>query len=132
MQYLTLAAALLAGNAMGNPMPQGLDWDAIENPSLPKILTADIPVVSAVASQTVVPFEPTEVAAASVIAAVQADPTDTSMKLRKRVDNSACGANTPADGDTAEAFLANSAYPAAATNAATPDGYSVACMYSKG
>lgn len=130
MQYTKLAAtAILAGTAVA--LPQGFDWAAIEDPTLEPVPSADIPVVSAAASATTLSFEPSA-AASSVSSAIQADPTDTSLRLRKRVDNSACGANAPQDGDTAEAFLANTAYPAAASNAPTPAGYTLAYQAQQG
>lgn len=132
MQYRTLAAVLLAGSAIANPVPQGLDWDAIEDPTLTKVAEPDIPVVGAKIAQSTVAFAPSEVAAASVSAAVKSNPTDTSMKLKKRVDNSACGAKAPKDDDTAEAFLDDPTYPAAANSAATPKGYVAAYQNKQG
>jgi len=123
MQYLNIAAtALMVGQAVA--LPQGLDWSAIEDPTLAAVPSADIPVVApeATAAATTVSYAPSA-AAASVSAAVSANPSDTSLKIKKRVDNSNCGANTPADDDTSDAFLACTTYNDEANNAPTPSGY---------
>lgn len=60
-------------------MPQGIDWDAVEQ--LPDLSTASIPIVNAEAAQTTTPFEP-ERAAAAVEAAVLANPSDETLERR--------------------------------------------------
>jgi len=110
--------ALLAGAAIATPVPQDLDWDAIDD--LDPVPTASIPIVDAAAAQTTLTFSAT-LAASSVSSAVLADPTDTSLKMVKR-DNSACAVQPTSD-DTSDAFLANAAIQSAALNAATPAGY---------
>lgn len=112
-------AALLAGAAMASPVPQGFDWDAIDD--LAPVPTASIPIVDAAAAETTITFAATA-AASSVSSAILADPTDTSLKMVKRVDDSGC-AVAPASDDTAENFSANSAFSNAATSAATPPGW---------
>ncbi|KAK5707657.1 hypothetical protein LTR97_000195 [Elasticomyces elasticus] len=114
-------AALLAGAVIATPVPQGFDFEAID--ALDPVPTASIPIVDAEAAQTTIPFSAT-VAAASVSSAVQANPTDTSLKMAKR-DNSDCAIQPTAD-DTAEVFSANTAFSEAANSAAAPAGYSVA------
>jgi len=121
MQYFAIAA-LLAGAAVASPVPQELDWDAIAD--LDPIPTASVPVVDAVAAQTTITFSATP-AASSVLSAVLADPSDTSLK--KRVDNSQCAESVvPSDDDTADNFEATTAFSDAALSAGTPAGYTQA------
>lgn len=123
MRYSALAA-LLAGAAIASPVPQDFDWDAID--ALDPVPSASVPVVDAAAAQTTITFSATP-AASSVISAVLADPTDTSLKMVKRVDNSQCAAAvTPSADDTADAFEANTDYSNAALTAPTPKGYVLA------
>lgn len=114
--------AVLAGAAIATPVPQGLDFAAVD--AVQPKPEPTIPVFEAKAAQTTVSFVASQ-AASSVVSAVLADPTDTSLKMAKRADNSGCTVE-PASGDTADAFLANPQYPAAANSAATPNGYSLA------
>lgn len=97
--------AFLASTAVA--MPQGIDWDAVDQ--LPDLPTASIPVVSAAAQQTTIPFEP-EQAAAAVEAAVLANPSDKTLERR-----AGCGS----DNKTPEQWQAdfNTA------GASTPQGY---------
>ncbi|KAI6909135.1 hypothetical protein KC318_g4057 [Hortaea werneckii] len=112
--------ALLAGAAIANPVPQDIDWEAVD--SLEPVPEPSIPVVNAVAAQTTVPFSAAP-AASSVAAAVSANPTDTSLKMAKRaVNNDGCAVQ-PAEDDTAEAFLDNEEYDDAANSATIPAGY---------
>ncbi|KAK5112768.1 hypothetical protein LTR62_003866 [Meristemomyces frigidus] len=114
--------ALLTGAVVA--LPQGIDWAAVAD--LAPVPTASIPVVAAAAQQTTVTFVATA-AAQSVSAAVQASPSDTSLKMVKRVDDSGCPASAqPASGDTATAFLSNPEFAALANGAVTPAGYSLA------
>lgn len=115
MQYYALAA-LLAG-AIATPVPQDLDWTAID--SLDPVPSADVPVVNAAAVASTVSYEPAE-AATSVAAAVKADPTDVTPKMKR--DDSACATQPTAD-DTDTNFSSNPAFSSAATSASTPAGY---------
>ncbi|WPH05110.1 Hypothetical protein R9X50_00801100 [Acrodontium crateriforme] len=115
MQYYALAA-LLAG-AIASPLPQDLDWAAID--SLEPVPSADIPVVNAAAAASTVSYAPAQ-AATSVAAAVQADPTDVTPKVKR--DNSAC-ATTPTSDDTDSAFTSNGDFSTAANGASAPAGY---------
>jgi len=115
-------AALLAGAVIATPVPQGFDFAAID--ALDPIPTPSIPVVDAEAAQTTIAYSAT-LAASSVSSAVLASPTDTSLKMVKRGDNSACAVQ-PASDDTAENFSANTAFSDAANGAATPSGYALA------
>lgn len=112
--------ALLAGAAIANPVPQDIDWDAVD--SLEPVPEPSIPVVNAVAAQTTVAFSAAP-AASSVAAAVSANPTDTSLKMAKRAVNNEGCAVQPAEDDTAEAFLDNEEYDDAANSATVPSGY---------
>jgi hypothetical protein len=116
------AAVLLAGAAIASPVPQDLDWDAID--ALDPVPTADIPIVDAAAAQTTITFSATQ-AASSVSAAVIADPTDVTPKMIKRVDDSGCTVQPTAD-DTSDNFSSNSAFSTAASNAPTPSGWTLA------
>jgi hypothetical protein len=116
------AAVLLAGAVVASPVPQDLDWDAID--ALDPVPTPDIPVVDAAAAQTTITFSATQ-AASSVSAAVIADPTDVTPKMLKRVDDSGCAVQPTAD-DTADDFSSNTAFASAATNAPTPKGWTLA------
>lgn len=89
MRTVTLIA-LLAGGAAANPVPQGLDWDAVA--ALDVLPTPSIPIVNAEAAETVVPYEP-EAAAAAVEAAVLANPQD--KTLERRLSCSGPDAQTP-------------------------------------
>jgi len=128
MRYITAATALMAGIAFANPVPQDFDWDAID--AVPAIETADIPIVSASAVATVSTLEPSA-AASSIIAAISASPSDTNLKLRKRLDNSACAVQ-PSSDDTADNFSANPAFGTAATAAGTPSGWTQAYVNQAG
>ncbi|KAI5360398.1 hypothetical protein Slin15195_G083220 [Septoria linicola] len=72
-------AALLVGVAVATPMPQGIDWAAVD--ALSDLPTVSIPIVNANAAQTTVAFEATQ-AAAVVKAAVLADPNDKTLERR--------------------------------------------------
>lgn len=96
--------AFLASAAIANPVPQGIDWDAVDQ--LPDLPTASIPIVNAEAAQTTVQFEPTQ-AAAAVEAAVLANPGDKTLERRAgcasdtktpeqwQADFNTAGASTP-------------------------------------
>lgn len=84
-------AALLASYAAANPLPQGIDWDAVE--ALPELPTPSIPVVNADAAQTTVAFE-AATAAAAVEAAVLADPNVKAVERRGALVVSGCTPDT--------------------------------------
>lgn len=109
------AVALLAGAVRA--LPQGIDWDAVENAN--PIPTPSIPVVNAAAAATTIPVN-AAAAVASVSAAVMASPSDTSLKVRR--DNTGCAVQ-PGPNDNPEAFLSNPAFQEAALTAQTPAGY---------
>ncbi|KAK4561353.1 hypothetical protein LTR86_004670 [Recurvomyces mirabilis] len=115
-------AALVVGAVIATPVPQGFDWDAIAD--LAPVPSASIPIVNAAAQQTTVSFAATA-AASSVSSAVLAQPTDTSLRMVKRGDNSACAVQ-PSSQDTASAFSSNQDFAADANNAVTPVGYTLA------
>ncbi|KAK0786779.1 hypothetical protein LTR02_009572 [Friedmanniomyces endolithicus] len=115
-------AALLAGAAIASPLPQGLDFAAID--ALDPVPTPSIPIVNAAAAQTTITFAAT-LAASSVSAAIQANPTDTTPKMVKRVDDSSCAVQPAAD-DTADNFSSNTAFSDAANGAVTPAGWTLA------
>ena len=110
-------AALFASAAFATPVPQGIDWDAVEG--LDPVPAPTIPIVNADAQQTTVVFSAT-LAASSVASAVYADPTDTSLK--RSIDNSGCAVAPSAD-DTPENFASQKSFSDAATSAITPAGY---------
>ena len=122
MRY-TLITAALVGAAFAGPIEkrQDFDWDAID--AMDPVPTPDIPIVSAAAAQTTVSYAPA-VAASSVSSAILADPTDTSLKVKRAIDNSGCAASAvPSSSDTDSAFLANPTQTDAAKAASTPTGY---------
>lgn len=116
--------ALLAGAAIANPVPQDLDWDAIE--ALDPVPTADIPVVDAEAAATTVSYV-SATAAASVSSAVAASPTDATLKVRQATSD-----NTASSTDTAENWLANPQWASDANGATTPSGYSLVYQNAAG
>lgn len=126
MRSFTVAAAF-AALAAANPLPQEIDWAAID--ALAPIPTVTIPVVDVAALASTVSYAPSA-AATSVAAAVKAQGvnSDGSSGLRVRGAATTCkpqpiGAGTVPSPDTASAFLAFPEFCASATNAPTPDGY---------
>ena len=113
--------ALLAGAVIATPVPQAIDWDAVDE--LDPVPQPTIPIVNAAAAQTTITFS-ASAAASSVASAVMASPTDTSLKMVKRVDDSSCAVQ-PGSDDTAENFLSNTEFSNDAKNAPVPDGYSL-------
>lgn len=114
--------ALLAGAAFATPVPQDIDWVAVD--ALDPIPEPTIPIVDAAAAATTITFS-ASAAASSVSSAVLADPTDTTPKMMKRVDDSSCAVQ-PDPSDTAANFLADSSISGAALGAATPSGWTLA------
>ncbi|EMC94201.1 hypothetical protein BAUCODRAFT_74996 [Baudoinia panamericana UAMH 10762] len=97
---------------------QDLDWDAIED--APRILTPSIPVVNAAVHQSSTAF-PSQAAAALASPAV---PT-THVKRVKLFKDSEC-ISVRAANDTVQSWQSNPAFSAAARNASTPYGYTLA------
>ena len=127
------ALALLAGCALATPVPQGLDFDAID--ALHEISTPSIPVVNAHAAETTLAFAPSA-AASQVAAAVLANPDDTTVAKRGAIvmadpNQSQCKTGRAID-DTAEQFSSDSRYSSSATSAATPAGYEQAYQNKNG
>lgn len=127
------ALALLAGYALATPVPQGLDFDAID--ALHEIPTPSIPVVNAHAAETTLAFAPSA-AASQVAAAVLANPDDTTVAKRGAIvmadpNNSQCAAQR-APWDTAEEFSSDPSYSGNATAATTPAGYEQAYQNKNG
>lgn len=117
MRFYTLAA-LLAGSAIAAPRPQALDFEAIDEAGT--VAVPSIPVVNAEQATNGVDYVPTA-AAGSAAAAVNADPSNTSLKVKR--DKSGC-AKQPDSADTAENFVADTKYSAVADGAsAIPTGY---------
>lgn len=108
MRSYTLATALLAGCALANPVPQDLDWDAID--SLDPIETPVIPVVDAKAAETTIAYA-SAAAASAVASAVVASPSDDTISIQRRgvlvtpANNRQC-ATQPDYYDTPENFTA--------------------------
>lgn len=115
-------AALIAGCALANPVPQGFDFDAID--ALKPIPTPVIPVENAGSAQTTLTYAPTA-AAAQVSALVLANPGDSVLKQRSSVNDTQCAVQ-PSPDDTAENFLSNPEFSSAATSAQAPTGYDTA------
>ncbi|KAL1310534.1 hypothetical protein AAFC00_000817 [Neodothiora populina] len=114
MRSSIIIPAAFAAMAVANPTPQEIDWDLVD--SLDPVPTATIPVVDAAAQVTTIAYEASAAAstvAAAIIASGLAGADDASSSLSKR-DIAA---------DTPEAFLANTDFSDAATNAQTPNGY---------
>jgi len=127
MRSFTVAAAF-AALAVANPLPQEIDWAAVD--ALAPIPTVTIPVVDVAAKASTVAYEPSA-AATSVAAEVKASgvDTDATSGLKVRAAAVTCkpqplGAgptvNSP---DTPEAFLAYGDFATAANSASTPEGY---------
>ena len=109
MRCYTLATALLAGCALATPVPQDLDWDAIE--ALEPVETPTIPVVDAKAAETTLAYV-SAAAASAVASAVAASPEDSTITLHSRgaapavpANNAQCAKQPTAD-DTPENFAA--------------------------
>lgn len=125
MRSYTVAAAF-AALAAANPLPQEIDWAAVD--ALAPIPTVTIPVVDVGAQASTVTYEPSA-AATSVAAEVMASgvDSDASSGLKAR-GATACnpqptGAGPVPTDDTPEAFLAYPEFSTKATTAPTPNGY---------
>jgi hypothetical protein len=126
MRSFTVAAAF-AALAVANPLPQEIDWAAVD--ALAPIPTVTIPVVDVAAKASTVAYEPSA-AATSVAAEVKASgvDSDASTGLKVRAAAVTCkpqplGAGPTVSPDTPEAFLAYGDFSTAAKSASTPEGY---------
>lgn len=114
MRYSLLPVAL-AALAAANPVPQDLDWDAIE--ALDPIPTPSIPIVDAAAQATIVAYT-----ASLAVSAVSADIAASGLSSadKRSIQKRGVAATSP---DTDTGFLADERYADAATSAPTPSGY---------
>ncbi|KAG9551233.1 glycoside hydrolase, partial [Aureobasidium melanogenum] len=124
MRSFTVAAAF-AALAVANPLPQEIDWAAVD--ALTPIPTITIPVVDVSAQASTVSYEPSA-AATSVAAEVNASGVSSAsagLKARAAVTckPQPTGAGPVPTPDTPEAFLAYSDFSATADSAKTPSGY---------
>ena len=108
--------AAFAAFAVANPMPQDIDWDAVD--ALDPAPTVSIPIVDAASQATTVSYT-AGVAASTVSADIAAvglatAAADVEEAVTKR------DAGSP---DTPEAFAANPYFASVATAAPTPTGY---------
>ena len=121
MKSLALISALAALSAA---VPQEIAWDVVDEVPAPP--TASVPI--GVAAQTIVYND--DAAAASVAAAITADPLPQATDVSKRglQERAACatqptGAGPVPTDDTASAFLSYPSFSSAASAAPTPSGY---------
>jgi hypothetical protein len=124
MRSFTVAAAF-AALAVANPLPQEIDWAAVD--ALTPIPTVTIPVVDVSAQASTVSYEPSA-AATSVAAEVNASGVSSAsagLKARAAVTckPQPTGAGPVPTPDTPEGFLAYSDFSATADSAKTPSGY---------
>ncbi|KAK4624866.1 uncharacterized protein CLAFUR5_05412 [Fulvia fulva] len=130
MRTYTLATAFLAGCALATPVPQDLDWDAIE--SLDPIETPSIPVVDAKAAETTMAYV-SAAAASAVASAVAASPEDSTITIAGRgiaeavPRNNANCTRQPAANDTPKNFSARYS-----SNATEVSGYTTAYFNRNG
>ncbi|KAI4720392.1 hypothetical protein E4T48_03404 [Aureobasidium sp. EXF-10727] len=122
MRSFTVAAAF-AAMAVANPLPQEIDWAAVD--ALAPIPTVTIPVVDVSAQASTVSYQPS--AAASSIA-VQVKASGVSSAGLKARAAATCkpqptGAGPVPSDDTPEAFLAYEDFSTIAKSASTPQGY---------
>ncbi|GAB7353549.1 hypothetical protein MBLNU459_g3984t1 [Dothideomycetes sp. NU459] len=123
--YIIPALASLALAA-----PQGIDIDGVEAAADPVFVTPAVNVATQVA--TVVPVASQAAAASAAISEDPASPTTTASSKRSLIGRDGTCAKQPAGSgavsspDTPQAFAVNPAYPALASGAPTPDGYSQA------
>lgn len=111
----TLIPMAFAAFAVANPLPQGLDWAAID--ALDAIPTPTQPIVNAAAHASTVSYTPS--AAASAVSASIAASGTSSADKRSIVERGIA----PTSPDTDVAFLADTRYSSAAGSASTPSGY---------
>lgn len=124
MRSFTVAAAF-AALAVANPLPQEIDWAAVD--ALAPIPTVTIPVVDVSAQASTVSYEPSA-AATSVEAEVKASGVSSAsagLKARAAVTckPQPTGAGPVPTPDTPEAFLTYNDFSTTAKNATTPSGY---------
>lgn len=115
----SFAFAALVASAVA--FPQAIDKAAVA--ALGEVPTPDIPVVKASAVATTATYE-SAAAAASIHAAVSADPDNSDLKRRD------CSA--PAEDDDVDTFLGREDISQAATSAPTPQGYTRAYQNKNG
>ncbi|KAI5203542.1 hypothetical protein E4T38_05123 [Aureobasidium subglaciale] len=117
-------AAAFAALAVANPLPQEIDWAAVD--ALAPIPTVTIPIVDISAQASTVAYEPSA-AATSVAAEVKASGVDTTTGLKARAAVTCkpqpTGAGKVPSPDTPDAFLAFSEFSDTAQSASTPAGY---------
>lgn len=116
-------AAAFAALAVANPLPQEIDWAAVD--ALTPIPTVTVPVVDVSAQASTVTYEPSA-AATSVAAEVKASGVSSAgLKARAAVTckPQPTGAGPVPTPDTPEAFLAYNDFSATANSAKTPSGY---------
>ncbi|THX57875.1 hypothetical protein D6D06_03446 [Aureobasidium pullulans] len=125
MRSFTVAAAF-AALAVANPLPQEIDWAAVD--ALAPIPTVTIPVVDVSAQASTVAYEPSA-AATSIAAAVKASGVDSDAPTGLKARGAAIckpqplGAGPAPKEDTPEAFLAYPEFSTKANAASTPSGY---------
>lgn len=124
MRSFTVAAAF-AALAVANPLPQEIDWAAVD--ALTPIPTVTIPVVDVSAQASTVTYEPSA-AATSVEAEVKASGVSSAsagLKARAAVTckPQPTGAGSVPTPDTPDAFLAYNDFSVTAKHAKTPLGY---------
>jgi hypothetical protein len=126
MRSFTVAAAF-AALAVANPLPQEIDWAAVD--ALAPIPTVSIPVVDVAAKASTVAYEPSA-AATSVAAEVKASgvDSDATSGLKVRAAAVTCkpqpsGAGPVPSPDNVDNFLAYDYFTSQATSAPTPEGY---------
>lgn len=128
MRSSFIIPAALAAMAAANPVPQDLDWDAID--ALEPVATPSIPIVDASAYATTVAYTASLVAStvSAQIAAsglstadlVGTDDSDDSTASKRSIQKRGVAATSP---DTDVAFAADTRYSSAALAASTPSGY---------
>lgn len=120
LQALLLAAAV---GQLAAALPQGIDFAAVNAMPTPAVQGPPATGIEQV------PTYKTEAAAASAAAAASSEPivdAKRSVVARDACSPQPAGAGPTTSPDTADAFLANSAYDQIAQNAAVPQGYSQA------
>ncbi|KAG9593032.1 hypothetical protein KCV04_g20894, partial [Aureobasidium melanogenum] len=124
MRSFTVAATF-AALAVANPLPQEIDWAAVD--ALTPIPTVTIPVVDVSAQASTVSYEPSA-AATSVAAEVNASGVSSASAGLKARAAVTCKPQPTGSGpvptpDTPETFLAYNDFSATADSAETPSGY---------
>jgi hypothetical protein len=124
MRSYTFAAAF-AALAAASPLPQEIDWAAVD--ALAPIPTVTIPVVDVKALASTISYEPsaaaTSIAAEFKASGVTATPSGLKARAAATCKPQPTGSGPKPDTDSAEAFLAYPAYSTTANGASTPAGY---------